>query len=212
MTVPTMNKLLMHRTAKPVLFALSLLPFLGLLSAAFMDTLGPNPGEALVHRTGSWTMRFLCITLAITPVRHWTDWSALARFRRMFGLYAFFYGALHFLCYGWFDMGFVLRDIAHDLSVRRFMLLGTIGLLLMAVLAATSFNRAIKALGAARWKALHKATYLASGLGIFHWYRIAKHVSLSHWGVYASIVLLLLCWRLARRARSFAARGAAVAH
>ena len=193
----TLNKLLLHPAAKPLLFALALLPFVQLLSGAVLDTLGPNPAEALVRGTGDWVLRFLCITLAITPLREWTGFSALARFRRMAGLFAFFYGVLHFLCYAWLDMGLVLGDIVRDIPKRPFILVGTLALLLMVPLAATSFNRAIKALGAARWKALHRSVYAIVLLGLLHffWMRAAKQ-NFGEWTVYAVLVAGLLGWRL----------------
>jgi sulfoxide reductase heme-binding subunit YedZ len=191
------NKLLLHPAAKPVLFVLALLPFAQLLAGAVLNTLGPNPAEALIRGTGDWVLRFLCITLAITPLREWTGFSALARLRRMTGLFAFFYGVLHFLCYAWLDMGLVLGDIVRDIPKRPFILVGTLALLLMAPLAATSFNRAIKALGAARWKALHKLVYAIVLLGLLHffWMRAAKH-NFGEWSVYAVLVAVLLGWRL----------------
>jgi sulfoxide reductase heme-binding subunit YedZ len=192
-----MNRLLLHPVAKPLLFVLALLPFAQLLAGAVLDTLGPNPAEALVRGTGDWVLRFLCITLAITPLRELTGFSALARFRRMAGLYAFFYGVLHFLCYAWLDMGLVFGDIVRDIPKRPFILVGTLALLLMVPLAATSFNRAIKALGAARWKALHKSVYAIVLLGLLHffWMRAAKQ-NFGEWTVYAVLVAVLLGWRL----------------
>jgi sulfoxide reductase heme-binding subunit YedZ len=191
------NKLLLHPAAKPLLFVLALLPFVQLLAGALQNTLGPNPAEALIRGTGDWVLRFLCITLAITPLREWTGVSALARFRRMAGLYAFFYGVLHFLCYAWLDMGLAVDDIVRDIPKRPFILVGTLALLLMAPLAATSFNRAIKALGAARWKALHKSVYAIVLLGLLHffWMRAAKH-NFGEWSVYALLVAVLLGWRV----------------
>jgi methionine sulfoxide reductase heme-binding subunit len=198
------NKLLLHPATKPALFLLALLPFAQLLAGAILDTLGANPAEALVRGTGDWVLRFLCLTLAITPLRELTGWSALARLRRMLGLYAFFYGVLHFLCYAWLDMGLVLADILRDIPKRPFVLVGTLALLLMAPLAATSFNRAIKALGAARWKALHKLVYAIVLLGLLHffWMRAGKN-DFAEWSVYAVVVALLLGWRLRQAAGRF---------
>jgi sulfoxide reductase heme-binding subunit YedZ len=192
-----MNKLLLHPAAKPALFMLALLPFAQLLTGAVLNTLGPNPAEALVRGTGDWVLRFLCITLAITPLREWTGFSTLARLRRMAGLFAFFYGVLHFLCYAWLDMGLAFGDIVRDIPKRPFILVGTLALLLMVPLAATSFNRAIKALGAARWKALHKSVYAIVLLGLLHffWMRAAKQ-NFGEWTVYAVLVAVLLGWRL----------------
>jgi sulfoxide reductase heme-binding subunit YedZ len=202
-----MNKLLLHPSTKPLLFALALLPFAQLLWGAIANTLGANPAEALIRGTGDWVLRFLCATLAVTPLREWTGWSALARLRRMLGLFAFFYGVTHFLCYAWLDMGLDWTAIVQDIPKRPFVLVGTLALLLMAPLAATSFNRAIKALGAARWKALHRAVYAIVLLGLLHffWMRAAKH-NFNEWAVYAAIVGVLLGWRLlqARRRRTAA--------
>ena len=195
-----MNKLLLKPATKPLLFALALLPFAWLVWGAFADALGPNPAEALIHRSGDWTLRFLCITLAITPLRQLSGWHALARFRRMAGLFAFFYGVLHFLSYAWLDKGFVPADIAHDIAKRPFILVGSAALLLMLPLAATSFNRAVKALGAARWQALHRTVYAIVLLGLLHffWQRAAKN-NVADVEVYAVVVALLLGWRLQRR-------------
>ena len=145
-----MNPLLSHRAVKPLLFLLALLPFALLFYGALNNGLGPNPAEALTRGTGDWTLRFVCLTLAVTPLRQLSGWTAVARWRRMLGLYAFFYGVLHFLCYAWLDMGFDVAQIVRDIPTRPFVLVGTLALLLMLPLAATSFNRAVKALGAAR--------------------------------------------------------------
>jgi len=195
------NKLLLHPAAKPLLFLAALGPFAWLLYGAFANALGPNPAEALIRSTGDWTLRFLCLTLAVTPLRQWTGQPALARFRRMLGLFTFFYVELHFLAYAWRDIGFDPQAIARDIPKRPFALVGFTALLLMLPLAATSFNRAIKALGAKRWQALHRAVYAIAGLGLLHffWMRAAKH-NFAEVAVYAAIIGLLLGWRLWRRA------------
>jgi sulfoxide reductase heme-binding subunit YedZ len=192
-----MNKLLLHPAAKPLLFALALLPLAQLLWGAVANTLGANPAEALIRGTGDWVLRFLCVTLAITPLREWTGLSALARLRRMLGNFAFFYVVLHFFSYAWLDMGLVWADIVRDIPKRPFVLVGTLALLLMAPLAATSFNRAIKALGAARWKMLHQLVYAIVVLGLLHffWMRAGKN-DFAEWSIYAVIVGVLLGWRL----------------
>ena len=192
-----MNALLAHRATKPVLFVLALLPLARLLYGALAGGLGPNPAEALSRGSGDWVLRFLCLTLAVTPLRQWTGCSALARLRRMLGLYAFFYGVLHLLCYAWLDMGFVPADIGRDIAKRPFVLAGTLALLLMLPLAATSFNRAIKALGAARWRRLHRLVYVIAPLGLLHfyWMRSAKH-DYAEVNVYAAVIALLLGWRV----------------
>jgi sulfoxide reductase heme-binding subunit YedZ len=188
---------LLHPAAKPLLFAACLLPFAWLLYAAVMNQLGANPAEALIRATGDWTLRFLCVVLAVTPLRQWTKQPALARFRRMLGLFVFFYAVLHFLAYAWLDMGFDAATIARDIPKRPFALVGFLALLLLAPLAATSFNRAIKALGAARWQALHKSVYAIVLLGLLHffWMRAAKN-NFAEVAVYAAVVAALLGWRL----------------
>lgn len=194
------NKLLLHPLAKPVLFGLALLPLAWLVYGAFANTLGANPAEALIRSSGDWTLRFLCLTLAVTPLRQLTGGHALARLRRMLGLFTFFYGVLHFLCFAWLDMGFDAAAILADIPKRPFILVGTAALLLMLPLAATSFNGAIKALGAARWQALHKAVYAVALLALLHffWMRAGKN-DFAEWSVYAAIVAALLGWRLVRR-------------
>ncbi len=203
-----MNTLLSHRAVKPLLFVLALGPFASLLYGALNNNLGPNPAEALTRGTGDWTLRFLCLTLAVTPLRQISGWVAMARWRRMLGLYAFFYGLLHFLCYAWLDMGFDVAAIVRDIPKRPFVLVGTLALLLMLPLAATSFNRAIKALGAARWRRLHRLVYAVALLGLLHffWMRSAKN-NFGEVAVYAAVIALLLGWRLwkLRQARPAAA-------
>ncbi len=188
---------LLHRLAKPLVFGLSLLPFCWLLLAAMTDQLGANPAEALSRSTGNWTLRFLCGVLALTPLRVITGTPALARFRRMLGLFVYFYGVLHLLSYGWFDMGFELGAIAKDIAKRPFILVGFTAFLLLTALALTSFNRAIKTLGAKRWQALHRLIYVVAGLAVLHffWMRSGKN-DFADVFVYALILATLLGWRL----------------
>ena len=191
------SSVLLHPAAKPVVFIAALLPFAWLFYAAATDNLGANPQEYLVRSTGDWTLRFLCLTLAVTPLRVITSTPALARFRRMLGLFTYFYVVLHFLSYGWFDMGFDVGEIAKDIAKRPFILVGFTGFLLLTPLAATSFNKAVKWMGARRWQALHKLVYVIAGLGILHffWMRAGKN-DFAEVAVYAVIVGALLGWRV----------------
>jgi methionine sulfoxide reductase heme-binding subunit len=189
-------KALLHPAAKPILFAVCLLPFAWLIYGVITNNLGANPAEYLIRSTGDWTLRFLCITLAVTPLRVIAGLPTLARFRRMLGLFVYFYVVLHFLSYSWFDMSFDFADIAKDIAKRPFILVGFSAFLLLTPLAATSFNRAVKALGARRWQALHKLVYAIAGLGILHffWMRSGKN-DFAEVAVYAAILSLLLGWR-----------------
>ncbi|MCY7315591.1 MAG: sulfoxide reductase heme-binding subunit YedZ [Rubrivivax sp.] len=195
-----LNAVLLRPWAKPLIFLLALLPLASLIYGAAADTLGANPAEALIRSTGDWTLRLLCLALAITPLRQMAGLVALARLRRMLGLFTFFYGVLHFLCFAWLDMGLDVAAIVADLPKRPFILVGSLALLLMLPLALTSFNRAIKALGAARWQALHKAVYAVVLLALLHffWMRAGKN-DFAEWSVYAAVVAVLMGWRLWQR-------------
>ena len=204
-----LNRLLLHPAAKPSVFLFALTPFPWLAYAALTDPsalLGANPAETLIRNTGELALRFLCATLAITPLRTWTGWQALARLRRMMGLFAFFYATLHFLCFAWLDMGLDLEAILADIVKRPFILVGTAALLGMLPLAATSFNRAIKTLGARRWQALHRAVYGVAGLALLHffWMRSGKN-DFGDVAVYGAILAVLLSWRVWHRLRSVSA-------
>ena len=192
-----MKKALTHPAAKPMLFALCLLPFAWLFYSALTNQLGANPAEALIRATGDWTLRFVCIVLAVTPLRTITNTPQLARFRRMLGLFVYFYVVIHLLSYSWFDMGFDVADIAKDIAKRPFILVGFLAFVLLTPLAATSFNAAIKALSVKRWQLLHKLIYVISGLGLLHffWMRAGKN-NFAEVFVYAAIIALLLGWRV----------------
>ena len=194
-----MKKALTHPAAKPMLFALCLLPFAWLFYSALTNQLGANPAEALIRATGDWTLRFVCIVLAVTPLRTISNTPQLARFRRMLGLFVYFYVVIHLLSYSWFDMGFDVADIANDIVKRPFILVGFLAFLLLTPLAVTSFNAAIKAVGAKRWQLLHKLVYVISGLGLLHffWMRAGKN-DFAEVFVYAAIIALLLGWRISQ--------------
>jgi sulfoxide reductase heme-binding subunit YedZ len=192
-----MRKYLTHPAAKPLLFVLCLLPFVWLVYNVITQNLGANPQEALIRSTGDWTLRFLCIVLAVTPLRMMSNTPGLARFRRMLGLFVYFYVVIHLLSYSWFDMGFVIPDIAKDIAKRPFILVGFAAFVLLTPLTLTSFNRAIKSLGAKRWQLLHKLVYAVAGLGILHffWMRAGKN-NFTEVFVYAAILAVLMAWRL----------------
>lgn len=191
------NQYLSSRFAKPLAFVLGLLPFVWLVTAAVFDWLGANPAEALERSSGDWTLRMLCVVLAITPLRTIAKLPTLARFRRMAGLFVYFYAVLHLLAYSWFDMGFEVADIAKDIVKRPFILVGFVAIVLLTPLALTSFNRAIKALGGRRWQVLHRLVYAVAILAIVHffWMRAGKN-NFAEVAVYALILGSLLGWRV----------------
>ena len=199
-TMAVRQRLLLHPAAKPLIFILCLLPFAWLFYAALANQLGANPQEALIRATGDWTLRFLCIVLAVTPLRVITGTPALARFRRMLGLFVYFYVVVHLMSYSGFDMGFDVADIAKDIAKRPFILVGFSCFVLLTPLAATSFNAAIKALGAKRWQLLHKLVYLIACLALLHffWMRAGKN-NFAEVFVYAAIIAALLGWRVWKR-------------
>lgn len=177
----------------------SLLPVLWLVLAALSDQLGANPAEALIRATGDWTLRMLCVVLAITPVRVTFGMPVLARFRRMAGLFVYFYATLHLLAYSGFDMGFDMADIAKDIAKRPFILVGFSAFALLTPLALTSFKRAIRVLGGKRWQVLHRLVYAIAVLAILHffWMRAGKN-NFVEVAVYAAVIGTLLAWRMAR--------------
>ncbi len=195
-----MRAWLLHPAAKPVVFVLCLLPLAWLVVGAVADRLGANPAEELIRSTGDWTLRFLCLALAVTPLRQLTRTPQLARYRRMLGLFTFFYACLHLLAYGWLDMGFDVADIGRDILKRPFILVGFGTWLLLLPLALTSFNRAVRWLGGRQWQALHRLVYLIAGLALLHffWMRSGKN-DFAEVGVYAAIIAALLGWRAYRR-------------
>jgi sulfoxide reductase heme-binding subunit YedZ len=185
-----------NRWAKPVLFFMFCLPWVSLAIGIWQDALGANPAEFLIRATGDWTLRALCLVLAVTPMRIVWGLPELVRFRRMAGLFTFFYASLHLICYTWFDMDWDLPDIAVDLAKRPFILVGFAAWVILLTLGATSFNAAIRWMGARRWQALHRSAYAIAVLGVLHffWMRAAKQ-NLVEVAVYALILSTLLGWR-----------------
>ena len=194
-----MRSLLLHPLAKPLVFVLCLLPLAWLVFGAINDQLGANPAEALIRSLGDWTLRFLCLTLAVTPLRVRTRTPQLARYRRMLGLFTFFYACLHLLAYGWLDMGLDVADIGRDILKRPFILVGFACWLLLLPLAATSFNRAVRWLGGRQWQALHRLVYVIAPLALLHffWMKSGKN-DFAEVAVYALVIAALLLERLVR--------------
>ena len=193
------RQVLQHQAAKSLLWLLCVLPFVWLVWGAVNDALGANPAEYLIRATGDWTLRLLCITLAVTPLRLLLGLPELAKLRRMFGLFTYFYVVLHLLCYSWLDMGFEWGDIAEDIAKRPFILVGFTAFVLLTPLALTSFNRAIRWLGAKRWQWLHRLVYGVAVLAVLHffWMRAGKS-NFAEVFVYASVLFVLLAWRIVR--------------
>jgi sulfoxide reductase heme-binding subunit YedZ len=196
----SLNRCASSRFAKSIVFSLALLPLVWLVVGAATEQLGANPAEALVRATGDWTLRMLCLVLTITPVRVVAGLPVFAKFRRMLGLFVYFYALLHFLAYSGFDQGFDLADIVKDIAKRPFILVGFTSVVLLTPLALTSFNRAIRALGGKRWQILHRLVYAVAGLALLHffWMRSGKN-NFAEVAVYATILGTLLGWRLRRK-------------
>jgi sulfoxide reductase heme-binding subunit YedZ len=182
------------------LHGLCLLPALWLGCLVATDGLGANPAEALLRTLGLWAMRFVCLVLAVTPLRMWLRWRWLAGYRRMLGLYAFAYASLHWVCYALLDMGLDWAAVLDDLAQRPFILVGTLAWLILLVLAITSIPALIRRLGGKRWQALHRAVYAAAALAVLHfwWMRAGKN-NLAEVGVYLAIVAALLLARVLLR-------------
>ncbi|WP_042421227.1 sulfite oxidase heme-binding subunit YedZ [Comamonas granuli] len=193
------NAGLLHPAAKPLVFCLALLPLGWLVALAVLDGLGANPAEALIRGLGDWALRLLCATLALTPLRVSAGLTALARYRRMLGLFAAFYALLHLLAYAWLDQGLDGAALVRDVVKRPFITVGMLTGLVLAVLAATSPQRAVRWLGGRRWQALHRSVYAAALLALLHfaWLRAGKN-NFAEVLWYALVLGALLAWRLVR--------------
>lgn len=182
-----------HITAiKVAVFMLSLLPFFNLVWLVANDRL-VEPLQYITRSTGDWTLYFLCLTLAVTPLRRLSKWNWVVKLRRMLGLYAFFYALLHFTTFLWFDHFFDVQAMLKDVAKRPFITVGFIAFVLLVPLAATSTNGMVRRLGGKRWQLLHKAIYVIAPLGILHfwWMKAAKH-DFSQPILFGLIVLALL--------------------
>jgi sulfoxide reductase heme-binding subunit YedZ len=187
---------------KPLVFLACLAPFALVIGDLFGITgsLGANPVEEILDRFGNWGLRFVMITLAVTPLRQLTGWNWLARFRRMLGLFTFFYVLMHFLTWLVIDQGLLLPAIAEDIVKRPFITIGMAALLLLLALAVTSTNGMRRRLGR-RWQKLHNAVYVIGILGVWHfWWQVKLDTAEPL--IYAIILAVLLGWRVWKKKRS----------
>lgn len=188
---------LVRRVLKPVVFAACLAPFLWLAYRTYQGDLGANPIETITNTTGIWTLRFIVITLAITPVRWLTKWNPIINFRRMIGLFAFFYGTVHFLIYFVLDRSLMFDGLWEDIVKRPYITMGFTGFVLMIPLALTSTKGWIRRLGGYRWNLLHRLIYCTSVFAVIHyWWKVKLDVTNPMF--YAAIVAVLLSVRLFR--------------
>lgn len=187
-----LSKAWRHRLLGLMLLA----PLAGWFWAGLQGRLGVNPAETLLKESGLWTLRFLCLGLAVTPLRTWTGWQGLAPWRRTVGLYTFFYACLHLLGWAWLDQGLDLAALGRDIAKRPFVVVGFTAWLLLVPLAITSIRRVAKAVGGVRWKRLHRLVYVVAVLGVLHlvWLRAAKH-RFDAPMAYGAIVAILLVVR-----------------
>jgi len=214
-----------RRVFKPAVFLASLGPFAWLVWAALTGNLSVNPLSDLTNETGVWTLRFLCITLSITPLRRITSWNALIKFRRMVGLFAFFYGTLHFLTYviadrfagldfpdgmlAWSTARNLAKSVSDDIYKRPFITVGFTAWTTMVPLALTSTAGMIRRLGGRAWNRLHRLVYATASLGVVHYWWLVK-ADVSRPIAYGIVVASLLAFRLYYSSRRAAYRAAAV--
>jgi sulfoxide reductase heme-binding subunit YedZ len=191
--------MLKRRWTKVLVFAAGLAPIFWLCWRAWNQNLTANPIEYITHFTGDWTIRFIVFTLAVTPLRKVLGLPDLIRFRRMIGLYAFFYGTLHFLTYIWLDKFFDLAEMLKDVEKRRFITAGFTAFLLMAPLAATSTTGWIRRMGGKRWQRLHRLIYVSGIAGVVHYYWLVKS-DIRLPAMYGALVGVLLVYRAVERA------------
>lgn len=199
---------LRSRWAKAVVFLLCLLPAALLVVRGLQNDLGANPIEFITHATGDWTLRFLLITLAITPLRRILNLPDLIRFRRMLGLWAFTYGCLHLTTWLWLDKFFDLHEMWADVVKRKFITAGMTGFVLLIPLAITSTAGWIRRLGGRNWQRLHRLIYVSAAAGVIHYYWLVKS-DIRLPALYGAILALLLGWRLVDARRRTPAKVAA---
>ena len=184
-------------------FVLMLVPVFRLVWAGMQDNLGANPIEFITRNTGDWTLYALCMSLAITPLRHALQWHWLIRLRRMLGLYGFFYASLHFLCFLWFDHFFDWEEMWRDVLKRPFITVGFVSLVLLVPLALTSSHAMMRRLGGKQWQLLHRLVYVIVPLGVLHyfWMKAGKN-DVEQAAMFGLLVALLLGARIWRRWRN----------
>jgi sulfoxide reductase heme-binding subunit YedZ len=180
---------------KPIVWIACLTPLTSLVIGIFMETLGANPVERITHRTGLTTLILLLTGLAITPLRRWSGVLWLIQYRRLIGLFAFFYGCLHLLTYLWLDQNFNLHSMAHDVVKRPFITMGVLAWILLLPLALTSTQKSIRVLGK-NWRRLHRLVYAAAAAGAIHFYWLVKRDEREPL-LYIAILTALLGWRVA---------------
>lgn len=180
--------------AKAAVFLAALVPLGWLIWGALHDGLGGNPVEYITHSTGDWTMRFLLLTLSITPIRRMTNQQYLLRFRRMLGLFAFFYGCLHFITYLWLDQSLDIASMSKDILKRPFITAGFAAFVLMIPLALTSTKNMIARLGGKRWQMLHRLIYISAIAGVIHYWWLVKS-DIRKPLLYGAILAILLAGR-----------------
>jgi sulfoxide reductase heme-binding subunit YedZ len=188
------------KVAKLALFLACLAPAARLVWRGLAGMLGANPIEAITHATGDWTLQFLLITLAVTPVRRLTGWNRVIGFRRMLGLFAFFYATLHLTTYLWLDKFFAWSDILHDIPKRPFITVGFAAFVLLVPLTLTSTAGAIRRLGGKTWRRLHQLIYVAASLGVVHYWWLVKADTTwpAIWGSVLGVLFAMRVWFAAR--------------
>jgi len=188
---------LVRRVLKPVVFVAALGPFLWLVYNAFWGDLGVNPVETITNETGIWTLRLLAASIAITPIRWLTKWNPIINLRRMVGLFAFFYGTVHFMIYFVLDRSLMFDGLWEDIVKRPYITVGFTAFVLMIPLAITSTKGWIRRLGGSRWNLLHRLVYISASLGVLHyWWKVKLDVTNPM--IYAGVVSVLLGWRVVK--------------
>jgi sulfoxide reductase heme-binding subunit YedZ len=192
------------RLLKPIVFLAALAPFVTLAAMALLDQLGANPIAEITHVTGDWTLRFVLITLTVTPLRRLTGWNALIKYRRMLGLFAFFYGVMHFGTYIVLDQFFAWDLIGKDIAKRPFITVGFLGFVAMLPLALTSTTGWIRRLGGKRWQQLHRLIYVTAVAGVVHYLWLVKsdRSRPTAYGAVLAVLLGLRVWYAWQRRRT----------